>query len=337
MDLKDGETTEVQGSGAKPYLLKNAGGAYVCSCAAWRNQSADPFRRTCKHLKKLRGESAEAIRCGITAFPPTEKVEEKEEKNKPPLLLAHSWDHEQDPTGYWISEKEDGVRCYWDGKKATSRQGNEIALPDWYMKDLPKVPVDGELWIKRGDFHRTSGLCRRQDKGDHWKEISLMSFDLPSMKAPFEERYKELVSLVESGGPAHFRYLPQTRCKGMDHLLKMLKDVESKGGEGLMLRQPGSMYVAGRSTTLLKVKSHLEMEAKVVGYTAGKGKYKGLTGALECVLKSGAAFCVSPGPDENRRNPPKVGTIINIHLKELTVDGIPREPTFHGARYDVKW
>ncbi|MFN9268571.1 MAG: hypothetical protein ACK5V1_08115 [Planctomycetaceae bacterium] len=34
-DLADGETVEMQGSGAKPYLLKNTGGVF--SCPAWRN------------------------------------------------------------------------------------------------------------------------------------------------------------------------------------------------------------------------------------------------------------------------------------------------------------
>jgi DNA ligase-1 len=36
------------------------------------------------------------------------------------------------------------------------------------------------------------------------------------------------------------------------------------GGEGLMLRQPGSMYVFSRSSTLLKVKSFSDAEAKVI-------------------------------------------------------------------------
>src|SRR5215207_9155723 len=63
-DLQDGETTEMQGSGVKPYLLKNTGGVYSCSCPAWRNQSIAIEQRTCKHLRKLRGEAAESERCG---------------------------------------------------------------------------------------------------------------------------------------------------------------------------------------------------------------------------------------------------------------------------------
>ena len=57
-DLEDGESIEMQGSGAKPYVLKNTGGVYSCTCPAWRNQSAPIERRTCKHLRKLRGDDA---------------------------------------------------------------------------------------------------------------------------------------------------------------------------------------------------------------------------------------------------------------------------------------
>ena len=55
-DLQDGETAEMQGSGAKPYVLKNTGGVYSCSCPAWRNPSIAIEQRTCKHLRKLRGD-----------------------------------------------------------------------------------------------------------------------------------------------------------------------------------------------------------------------------------------------------------------------------------------
>lgn len=44
-DLSDGETREVQGSGAKPYLLKNTGGVYSCSCPAWMHQGVAIERR----------------------------------------------------------------------------------------------------------------------------------------------------------------------------------------------------------------------------------------------------------------------------------------------------
>src|SRR3954452_21489727 len=75
-DLADGETFLMQGSAAKPYELKNTGGVYSCSCPAWRNQSVAIERRTCKHLKKYRGDAAETARCGA-APPPTPKSQAK--------------------------------------------------------------------------------------------------------------------------------------------------------------------------------------------------------------------------------------------------------------------
>ena len=68
-DLEDGESVEMQGSGKKPYIIKNTGGVYSCSCPAWRNQSLPIEQRTCKHIRKLRGDEAEQERVG-SALPP---------------------------------------------------------------------------------------------------------------------------------------------------------------------------------------------------------------------------------------------------------------------------
>src|SRR5215510_9909183 len=114
-DLRDGESVQMQGSGAKPYVLKNVGGVYSCSCPAWRNQSVPIERRTCKHLRKLRGDAAEETRIGGAVPIPAKPAVSAEDGNVPALLLAESWDNVTDPTGWWVSEKLDGVRALWDG------------------------------------------------------------------------------------------------------------------------------------------------------------------------------------------------------------------------------
>ena len=55
---------EMQGSARSPIVLKNTGGVYSCTCPAWRNQSIAIERRTCKHLRKLRGDAEEEARIG---------------------------------------------------------------------------------------------------------------------------------------------------------------------------------------------------------------------------------------------------------------------------------
>src|SRR5204863_3833642 len=94
-DLDDGESIEMQGSGAKPYVLKNTGGVYSCSCPACRNQSNAIEKRTCKHLRKLRGDDAEQARIGGAL--PQRPVKagaagdgEGDEQAGPPVLLAEN-------------------------------------------------------------------------------------------------------------------------------------------------------------------------------------------------------------------------------------------------------
>jgi DNA ligase-1 len=183
----------MKGSGAKPYVLKNVGGVYSCTCPAWRNQSIAIERRTCKHLRKLRGDAAELARVGQdrppTPTPATEGTGEAEEaKTGPPLLLAERWDNAQDLAGWWMSEKLDGVRAYWDGRALTSRLGNRFHAPDWFLEGLAEVALDGELWIGRKAFQRTVGIVRRQDKTALWKEVAFVAFDAPALDAPFEDR-----------------------------------------------------------------------------------------------------------------------------------------------------
>jgi hypothetical protein len=63
---------------------------------------------------------------------------------KPALLLANAYKN-HDPSGWWMSEKLDGVRAFWDGKRFISRLGNVFPAPDFYKRGMPKTPLDGEL------------------------------------------------------------------------------------------------------------------------------------------------------------------------------------------------
>jgi DNA ligase-1 len=329
-DLADGESVEMKGSGAKPYVLKNTGGVYSCSCPAWRNQSESIERRTCKHLRKLRGDAAEEARVGGERPAKTAADEgEEEEAGGPPLLLAERWDNETNLAGWWMSEKLDGVRAYWDGKQFLSRLGNVYHAPDWFTVGLPDLPLDGELWLDRKKFQRAVSIARRQDRSDHWKELRFVVFDAPARPDPFEDRLRfvhdRLRALALPFAVPHAHEL----CRDLDHLRAELARVEALGGEGLMLRQPRSPYEVGRSATLLKVKSFQDAEARVVGHEPGKGRHKGRLGALLVEMGNGKRFAVGTGfSDAQRSNPPPVGSVIMYRFQELSEGGIPRFPTF---------
>ncbi|PWU10049.1 MAG: DNA ligase [Verrucomicrobia bacterium] len=337
-DLDDGQTVEMQGSGAKPYILKNTGGVYSCSCPAWRNQSIAIEKRTCKHLRKLRGEAAEEARIGgaLPQRPAKASAEgDGEDGAGPPLLLAERWDNATDLSNWWMSEKLDGVRAYWDGKQFLSRQGNIYHAPDWFIEGLPAVPLDGELWIDRRKFQRTVSIVRRQDKSELWNEVRFLIFDAPAANGAFEERLAFLKDALAKGGGKFAGQHTHERCKDLESLRAELARIESLGGEGLMLRQPGSKYVAGRSSTLLKVKSFRDAEAVVVGHQAGSGRHKGRLGALLVRLPNGTDFAIGTGfSDRERENPPAVGATVTFRYQELSEAGVPRFPSWVGLRHD---
>ncbi|MDP3031565.1 MAG: DNA ligase, partial [Rhodocyclaceae bacterium] len=75
----------------------------------------------------------------------------------PALLLAERYQGGIDVSQYWVSEKLDGVRAYWDGRQLRFRSGNVILAPAWFIAALPAHSLDGELWLGRGTFERLSG------------------------------------------------------------------------------------------------------------------------------------------------------------------------------------
>src|ERR1043165_3799220 len=103
-----------------------------------------------------------------------------------------------------------------------------------------------------------------------------------------------------------------------------------------MLRQPGSKYAAGRSTTLLKVKTFRDAEAIVVGHQAGAGRHKGRMGALLVRLPDGTEFAIGTGfSDRERENPPGIGATVTFRYQELSDTGVPRFPSWVGVRHDA--
>src|SRR5205809_6151721 len=176
------------------------------------------------------------------------------EKQAPSLLLANVWNPTIDPTGWWMSEKYDGLRGYWDGRKLWSRNGNLIHAPDYFLAELPRnIALDGELWIGYGKFEETVSIVRSEKPDDRWKRVHFMVFDAPQAKGTFEQRMQFLRATLPEGNQ-FVRVVAQERCNGVTQLLAERDRVVRLGGEGLMLRQPASAYEAGRSSTLLKVK-----------------------------------------------------------------------------------
>jgi DNA ligase-1 len=257
------------------------------------------------------------------------------ESQAPRLLLANVWNPSIDPTGWWVSEKYDGVRAYWDGQKLWTRKGNLIHAPDYFLAELPRdVVLDGELWIGHGKFEETISIVRSETPDERWKRIRYMVFDAPQAKGPFEQRM-ELLRATITAGSDFVTVVAQERCKGAAQLIAERDRVVREGGEGVMLRQPGSAYEAGRSRTLLKVKPLDDAEATVIAHEPGKGKFAGKLGALRVRTDDSREFSIGTGlTDADRESPPPIGTVITYRFQGLTAKGLPRFPVYFRVRRD---
>lgn len=251
----------------------------------------------------------------------------------PRLMLATIWHPDDDPTGWWLSEKYDGVRGYWDGTRMLSRGGDAIVLPGHLRSSLPPFPVDGELWAGRGHFAATLSTVRDSEPGPGWDAIRYLIFDAPGQAGPFEARLQVVEQWLAQRPYAPIGIAAQTRCAGRAHLEQVLDAIEAQDGEGVMLRAAASPYQPGRSEYLRKYKRFDDAEAKVVGYNPGKGKYRGLVGSLQVELPNGTHFSVGSGlSDAERREPPPIGSIITFKHHGWTRHGKPRFPVFWRIR-----
>ncbi|WP_428825270.1 DNA ligase [Azonexus sp. IMCC34842] len=252
----------------------------------------------------------------------------------PAILLAEVYRDQIDVTRYLVSEKLDGVRAIWDGERLRFRSGRDIKAPDWFIAGLPKGPLDGELWLGRGRFEALSGIVRREQPDDaEWRSVRYMIFELPGAQGSFRERAAAISQLVRQANVRWLQEIEQFDVVDRASLQKRLTSIVQGGGEGLMLHRADAAYETGRSDTLLKLKPWNDAEAVVIGHLPGKGKYAGMLGALLVRSADGREFSLGTGfTNEQRRNPPAIGSEVTYRYRDLTTRGLPRFASFMRLR-----
>ena len=234
---------------------------------------------------------------------------------------------------YLVSEKLDGVRGFWSGTTMYTRSGREISLPDWFIDKFPNQALDGELWIARGKFDDISALVRQTAPDEErWRQVKFMVFDVPDSKLPFEFRYQYAVDHFSHLSP-FLEVIPQQQYDNRQDVEQLLTTLVNAGGEGLMLHRRSAIYHQGRNSDLVKLKPYQDAEAVVIGHYPGKGKYQGMLGALEVKTPTGIIFRLGTGfSDEQRKNPPQIGSSVTYKYYGLTKAGVPRFASFVRVR-----
>lgn len=256
----------------------------------------------------------------------------------------------QNVGGWLASEKLDGVRAYWDGRNLLSRNGKILAAPEGWSTHLPPFALDGELYTARGEFEKIQSIV--MDKTPNvtaWSEIKFYVFDVSEASGGLLERLSELEKFILQNPQAgqNLKIIKQVKVKDNAEFEAFAEAVIAKGGEGAVVREPNAPYERKRSKNALKYKKFKDAECEVTAINAGTGKYAGLMGSVTCKALSaagsnpdeqiphGVKFKVGSGfSDEERANPPKIGSIITYKYQNLTAKGVPRFPIFLRVRED---
>ena len=164
-------------------------------------------------------------------------------------MHGQRYDGRQSVVGWLASEKFDGCRVRWDGEFLWTRHGRKVDAPAWFTAPLPAgIPLDAEVWAGRAGFFAARDAVAY---GKFTPAVKLVIFDAPTASGNWAERMAFARSLVDA---AHVGFANCIEVKSQAHLGELFESVFGIGGEGLMLRDPRSGYVCGRTDRLLKVK-----------------------------------------------------------------------------------
>ena len=261
----------------------------------------------------------------ISCYPPALS----ETINKPNIQRSITYKQPEDISQYWLSEKLDGVRGYWDGEKLYFRSGNLIHSPIWFTNNWPSTPLDGELWIARDKFNQVSSCTRKLTPTKCWQEVRFMVFDLPKHQGTFNQRVHQMNQLSSLNKSPYLAIINQFTCPTSQCLYRHFEQIIAHRGEGLMLHAGNAYYKAGVNPALMKLKPYFDAEAKVIEHIGGKGKYKGMLGSILVKTPEGIEFRIGSGfSDQQRKEPPPIGTLITYKYSGKTHKGVPRFASF---------
>lgn len=246
------------------------------------------------------------------------------------LQKPSTYEDSIDVSNWYMSEKLDGIRAYWDGKELFSKNKNKIFAPSWFTKDFPPFPLDGELWTKRGDFENIQSIVLSKQESKDWENITYNIFEIPNANGNFKTRLDFLENYLKKNPNRYIKIIPQIVCKDKNHLNKFLKELLENGAEGVIIKNPNLSYETGRTNNSLKVKEFLDDEGKVIAHNFNKdGSFK----SLKIELKNKTVFNLGGGfKKEDRLNPPKIGQFVTFKYYGLTKNGKPKFASFLRVR-----
>ncbi len=233
-----------------------------------------------------------------------------------------------------VQPKLNGIRMTWSDDKARSRSGKPLQLPKAMLDELCHFHIhenlDGELYKHGVALEKIYGNAKRLVTLTQDVDLQFHVFDIFSEETHTDIRLDALEKL--RFGPT-IRHVKALTAHSKTEVQKHLRLYLSQGYEGAIIRTPYDFYVQGRTDALLKLKPWIFVTAKIIGFTEGTGKYKGMLGSFTVRHKDWICNVGTGFDDTQRRVYWKHRNFIMQHpikmkYTEKTGKGNPRSPVF---------
>jgi len=253
--------------------------------------------------------------------------------------------------GVYVSPKLDGYRCLaecaYGEVRLYSRNGTAFENFPSIIETLEALCqdtsffLDGEIMSDDFNAMQQTAMSSKSKKsvGDvkyhvfGW--IDSDEFTSGNFKMPTKQRLDNLTMFFKTNpGVTNLVQVDQVLVYKVEDILALEQQYLSKGLEGAMALPNIPYYLGKKTNRLMKFKTMLSQDCKVVGLYEGEGKHEGRMGGLKLIQENGLACDVGSGfTDEDRQviwNDPScaVGRTAEIKFQELTPDGVMRFPVF---------
>lgn len=266
-------------------------------------------------------------------------------------MLAKDFNEHSEKVQYpcYVQPKLDGIRCmaYWVGDELVlmSRAGKPLEVPHVQTEVAAVLPkggvLDGEFYIHGKNFQEITRLVKKvRPESVELQYHVYDAFWAGKEDAPFSERVMLAVEFVGDQMPEHIKLVPNQLAYTADEISECHSVLVANGYEGAIVRNGDGVYkLKHRSVDLLKLKSFMDSEYKVVDYEVGAGRFGGVPIWL-CETPEGKTFSVvckgtMEEKAEDLANADKIvasGSWLKVKYFELSEDNVPRFPVGLGFR-----
>jgi len=259
--------------------------------------------------------------------------------------------------GVYVSPKLDGYRCLaicaYGEVQLYSRNGTVFENFPSIVETLETLCqdssfiLDGEIMSDDFNAMQQTAMSSKSKKsvGDvkyhvfGW--VASDEFNTGNFKMPTKQRLDNLTVLFKANpNVTNLAQVQQDLVYKVDDILYLELQYLSQGLEGAMALPNIPYYLGKKTNRLMKFKTMLSQDCKVVGLYEGEGKHAGKMGGLKLIQENGLTCDVGSGfTDEDReiiwKDPTlAIGRIVECRYQELTPDRKMRFPVFLKFRND---